>query len=51
MKDAADERGLAMSKDDSRQIVYGMSYEDWKSRHQPQATAEQQKAFDLRGSH
>ncbi|MDX6806677.1 DUF1244 domain-containing protein [Terrihabitans rhizophilus] len=51
IKDAAEERGLAMSKDDSREIVYGMSYEEWKSRHQPEATLEQQKAFDLRGSH
>ena len=51
IKDAADERGLAMSKDDSREIVYGMSYEEWKSRHQPEATPEQQKAFELRGSH
>jgi hypothetical protein len=34
LKDAADAKGVAMSKDESREAVYGMSYEEWKSRHQ-----------------
>ncbi|MGQ4273516.1 DUF1244 domain-containing protein [Terrihabitans sp. B22-R8] len=45
MKDAADERGVPLSKDESRHLVYGMSYEEWKARHQSEATPEQQKAF------
>ena len=32
MKDAADEKGLAMSKDESRQIVYGMPYDEWREK-------------------
>lgn len=46
LKDAADERGLAVSKDASREHVYGMPYEDWKARHQAEATPEQQAAFE-----
>jgi len=46
MKDAADEKGVAMTKDDSREIVYGMSYEEWKRLHQNEASAEQKAAFD-----
>jgi hypothetical protein len=45
MKDAADEKGVAMTKDDSREIVYGMSYEEWKTHHQNEARAEQKAAF------
>jgi hypothetical protein len=45
LKDAADARGLPMSKDDSREAVYGMPYEAWKALHQAPATAEQAEAF------
>jgi uncharacterized protein len=45
MKDAAEERGLPMSKDESRMLVYGMSYDEWKAKHQTEATPDQQKAF------
>ena len=37
LKDAADERGLAVSKDESREHVYGMPYDEWKARHQTEA--------------
>jgi hypothetical protein len=45
MKDAADERGVAMSKDESRTTVYGMPYDDWRAKYQKEATPEQQAAF------
>ena len=45
MKDAADAQGVAMTKDDSREAVYGMPYEDWKSLHQAPANAEQLAAM------
>jgi uncharacterized protein len=32
MKDAADEKGASMTKDESREAVYGMAYEEWKQR-------------------
>ena len=41
LKDAADERGVALSKDESREVVYGMPYETWKAKHQGAANPEQ----------
>ena len=46
MKDAADANGVALSKDASREAVYGMPYEDWKAKHQREAAKDQQAAFD-----
>jgi hypothetical protein len=46
MKDAADEKGVAMTKDESRAIVYGMPYRDWQAKHQKEATPEQKAAFE-----
>jgi hypothetical protein len=45
LKDAADERGAALSKDESREAVYGMPYEEWKKLYQREANAEQKAAF------
>ncbi|QJE73992.1 DUF1244 domain-containing protein [Aerophototrophica crusticola] len=42
---AAEEKGMAMSYDEAREIVYGMPYEEWKAKHQVEATPEQQAAF------
>jgi len=46
MKDAADAKGLAMTKDESREIVYGMPYDQWRAKHQKDATPEPKAAFD-----
>jgi len=43
---AAEERGLEMSYDQAREIVYGMPYDEWKERHQTEATPEQRAAYD-----
>ena len=45
MKDAADAKSVPMSKDESREIVYGMSYDEWRKKHQKEATPEQKAAF------
>ncbi|GJE37010.1 DUF1244 domain-containing protein [Methylobacterium persicinum] len=45
LKDAAEEKGLPMSRDESREEVYGMPYETWKERHQTEATPAQQAGF------
>jgi hypothetical protein len=42
---AAEERGLALSYDDAREIVYGMPYDVWKTTHQTEATPEQKAAY------
>jgi uncharacterized protein len=46
MKDAADAKGLPLSKDESREIVYGMPYDEWRKLHQKDATAQQKAAFE-----
>ena len=37
-QEAAAERGIALSKDESREIVYGMPYKEWQSRYQSDAS-------------
>lgn len=46
MKEAADSKGMPMSKDESREVVYGMPYDEWRARHQKEASAAQKAAFD-----
>ena len=46
MKDAADAKGVPMSKDQSREIVYGEPFEQWKAKHQKEASPEEQAAFE-----
>jgi hypothetical protein len=43
---AAKERGLDISYDAAREVVYGMTYEEWKTRFQREATPEQKQRFE-----
>jgi hypothetical protein len=43
---AAEERGVAMSYDEARAMVYGMPFDEWKARYQKEATPEQQQLFE-----
>ena len=45
-QEAAAERGIEMSKDDAREIVYGMPYDSWRATYQTEASAEQKAAFE-----
>ncbi len=45
--EAAAERGIDMSKDDAREAVYGMPYEEWRDKFQTEASAEKQAAFEV----
>jgi uncharacterized protein len=42
---AAEEKGIVMSDPDAREIVYGMPYDEWRKKHQKEATPEQKAAF------
>jgi hypothetical protein len=46
MKDAADAQGVPLSKDESREIVYGMPYDEWRAKYQKEASAEQKAVFE-----
>ncbi len=43
---AAAERGIELSYEDAREIIYGMPYDTWKANHQIEASPEQQAAWD-----
>jgi hypothetical protein len=45
---AAEERGVELSYDDARELVYGMPYDEWKARYHKEATKEQQAAYAAR---
>ena len=44
-EEAARAKGVAVTRDAARRMVYGMSYEDWKAKHQAEATPAQAEAF------
>jgi hypothetical protein len=46
LKDAADARNLELRKEASRELVYGMSYEAWKTLNQTDASSVQKAAFE-----
>ncbi len=44
-RDAALAAGMEMNKDQAREIIYGEAFSEWKTKYQPEATAEQLAAF------
>ena len=44
-REAAEARGVAMTRDEAREAVYGMPFAQWKALHQAEATPEQLQAF------
>ena len=43
---AAKERGMDLSYDEAREIVYGMTYGQWKKDYQHDASEEQKRKFE-----
>lgn len=46
-QEAAETAGHSLSKDASREVIYGMPYDAWRAQNQREATDEQKAAFDL----
>lgn len=46
-RDAANEAGVHLDKEASREIVYGMPYEEWRARYQREASDTQKAAFEV----
>ena len=44
-QEAAEERGISISKDDARETFYGMPFDEWKTKYQTEATKEQKSSF------
>lgn len=45
-QEAANERGIEMSKDEGREAFYGMPFAEWKAKYQTEASDDQKAAFD-----
>ncbi|MFZ1102444.1 MAG: DUF1244 domain-containing protein, partial [Hyphomicrobiaceae bacterium] len=50
-QEAAAERGVDLTKDAAREIVYGMPYKEWQARHQQEASTESLAAFERSKPH
>ncbi|MFZ1921458.1 MAG: DUF1244 domain-containing protein [Xanthobacteraceae bacterium] len=46
MKDAADAKGVPLTKEQSRELVYGMPFEEWRTKYQKEASPQQKGAFE-----
>ena len=47
-REAAENKGIGMTRDEAREAVYGMPFAEFKARHQAEATPEQLAAFEAR---
>lgn len=45
-REAAEARGITMTKEEAREAVYGEPFDEWKAKHQRAATPEQLEAFE-----
>ena len=50
-REAAAEKGIALEKEEAREMVYGMPPAEWKAKHQKEATPEQKAAFAAAQKH
>jgi hypothetical protein len=46
-REAAEGAGIALTKDQSREIIYGEPYADWQAKHQREASDAQKAAFEV----
>src|SRR5471030_1780868 len=45
-REEAGKQGIEIPDPKAREIVYGMPYDEWKAKHQKEASGDQKKAFD-----
>lgn len=45
-REAAEEKGLPVSKEESREMVYGMPYEEWRAKYQSESSPAAKAAFE-----
>ena len=46
-REAANEAGVLLDKEASREVIYGMPYEEWRALHQREASDAQKAAFEV----
>jgi uncharacterized protein len=50
-EEAAKAKGLTITREDARSLVYGMPYADWKAKYQGEASPAQDAAFKSNNKH
>lgn len=45
-QEEAGARGVELSKEQARELIYGMPYEEWRAKFQTESTPEQAKRFE-----
>ena len=50
-QEAAGAKGLELTKDGAREVIYGMPYKEWQAKYQKEASAEQKAAFAKSNPH
>jgi uncharacterized protein len=45
-QEAATAKGLDLTKEGAREVIYGMPYKEWQAKHQREASAESKAAFE-----
>lgn len=50
-REEAEQRNMNVELDQARELVYGMPYSEWKSKHQTEATDEQKKQYQEKNKH
>jgi hypothetical protein len=50
-QEAAHASGHTLSKEEAREIIYGMPYKEWQAKYQKEASAEQKAAFEKSKPH
>jgi hypothetical protein len=44
-QEAATDKGLDLTKDGAREVIYGMPYQEWQAKHQQEASADAKATF------
>jgi hypothetical protein len=50
-QEAATEKGLQLTKEGAREVIYGMPYSEWQARHQIDASPAAKAAFETSKPH
>jgi uncharacterized protein len=46
-QEAANAKGIELSKDAARELIYGMPYKEWQALHQKEVSAETKAAYEI----
>ena len=50
-QEAAQAKGLDLTKEGAREVIYGMPYKEWQAKHQKDATPQAKAAFEKSKPH